>query len=149
MYALSLSSGGRIGSADIQRALADLPFECGSESHKRRMQWMGEIERLGARGARYSNEDFDVLSGALNFIDAVAPEVSDRMRSSARVVVVDYAYPTSDHAERYGFYHEGCYVVKIGCFAVAGFPTLPEARQHAEQLGLPLHPAMNEGWRAA
>lgn len=35
---------------------------------------MVSIERLESRGMQYSNEDFDVLSGALNFLDAVQPD---------------------------------------------------------------------------
>jgi hypothetical protein len=38
------------------------------------MAYLGAIERLEARGTQYKNQDLDVLSGALNFLDAVQPE---------------------------------------------------------------------------
>src|SRR3990167_3151719 len=87
MYVIKLTSGGFIQSAVIQRALADLPLECGSELHKRRMQQLGVIEHLEARGMAYANQDFDVLSSALNFVDAVAPDVANELRDSAGALV--------------------------------------------------------------
>lgn len=88
MYGLSLQSGGWVRSADLQRALSDLPFECGSELHSRRMAFLGSIESLEARGMLYSNQDFDVLSGALNFLDAVAPEVSETLRAQSVAIAL-------------------------------------------------------------
>lgn len=52
---------------------------------------------------------------------------------------VDYAYPTSSYATKFGFYNTGCYVVEV-CVgirpgkAVAAFATLTEARAHADTL---------------
>lgn len=83
MYGIALCHGGFIRSAEIQRALSELPFECGTELHTRRMRELSAIEHLEARGMQYSNQDFDVLSSALNFLDAVAPEVSERLRLAA------------------------------------------------------------------
>jgi hypothetical protein len=74
MYALHLRNGRSITSAVLQRALADVPAECGTAAHDSRMGYLSAIERLEARGMTYSNQDFDVLSGALNFLDAVVPE---------------------------------------------------------------------------
>ena len=83
MYGLTLHSGRYVGSAELQRALSLLPFDCGTELHTRRMQQLGAIERLEARGTSYSNQDVDVLAGALNFLDAVAPEAAEELRHDA------------------------------------------------------------------
>ena len=72
MYALYLTTGQRITSAELQRALGDLDLS-GAELLKRRMNILCDIESIESRGIRYSNHDFDVLSGALNFLDAVEP----------------------------------------------------------------------------
>lgn len=72
MYSLRLQSGLRISSAELQHALGAL--KCGTETHLARMAHMSAIERIEARGTTYSNQDFDVLSAALNFLDAVHPE---------------------------------------------------------------------------
>lgn len=72
MYSLHLLSGQTITSAQLQHALGRLDLN--GELHKRLMSQLSGIESLEARGCRYSNHDFDVLSGALNFIDAVAPD---------------------------------------------------------------------------
>lgn len=85
MYGLKLVNGGFIRSAEIQRALAQLPFECGTELHSRRMALLGAIERLEARGMQCSNQDFDVLSSALNFLDAVASDSADDLRRVAEL----------------------------------------------------------------
>lgn len=74
MYSLHLRSGRSVTSAMLQRSLADCGVESGSELGHRRMAYMVSIERLESRGMQYSNEDFDVLSGALNFLDAVQPD---------------------------------------------------------------------------
>lgn len=81
MYALHLRSGVSIPAAVLQKAIADLPFPVGSQSQARGFAHICQIERLCSRGMSRANEDFDVLSGALNFLDAVAPEVSDHLRS--------------------------------------------------------------------
>lgn len=75
MYRLSLSgSGGSISLAQLMRALGDLNAECGTVTHQTRMRHLCALERLGCRGMEYSNQDFDVMSSALNFLDAVNPE---------------------------------------------------------------------------
>ena len=78
MYNLTLRSAKTITSAELQSALAALDAECGTMTHKSRMRHLGSIERLEARGMQYSNQDFDVLSAALNFLDAVDP--TNRLR---------------------------------------------------------------------
>ena len=55
---------------------------------------------------------------------------------------VDYSYPTSTNATRFGFGKTGCYTVETVKHpqppkAVAGFSTLDEARAHAETLPCP------------
>ncbi len=72
MYALHLRNGKRVTSAVLQHTLSKL--DCGTLTHITRMQHLSAIERLEARGMQYSNQDFDVLSSALNFLDAVDPE---------------------------------------------------------------------------
>ncbi len=74
MYRLILRSGRPITSAQLQQALGQVDAECGTVTHQTRMKHLGAIERLCARGKSYSNEDFDVLSAALNFLDAVVPD---------------------------------------------------------------------------
>lgn len=74
MYAIHLRTGKRIASETLQRALDSLPCEVGTQTHQTRMAHLSAIEGLEARGMRYSNQDFDVLSSALNFLDAVHPE---------------------------------------------------------------------------
>ena len=83
MYKLHLRSGKSITSAMLQHSLGLLPCEPGTMTHKSRMSYLGAIERLEARGMTYSNEDFDVLSAALNFLDAVQPEHGLRDDESA------------------------------------------------------------------
>lgn len=99
MYGIKLVSGGFIRSAELQRALADLPFECGTELHSRRMQHLGAIESLEARGMHYSNQDFDVLSSALNFLAAVAIEAADGLRDRANVAALRAPYDDLADAE--------------------------------------------------
>lgn len=74
MYALNLRNGNAITSAMLQAKLGELSAECGTVTHSSRMGYLSAIERLEARGMSYSNQDFDVLSGALNFLDAVMPD---------------------------------------------------------------------------
>ena len=74
MYSLALQSNRRITSAQLQRALSLVDCEIGGELHGRRMGHLGAIEEIEARGIRYANQDFDVLSAALNFLDAVDQE---------------------------------------------------------------------------
>ena len=81
MYSLALQHGRSVLSQDMSAALASLPFAVGTELHARRCSEMAAIERLEARGMQYSNHDFDVLSSALNFLDAVAPETADGLRT--------------------------------------------------------------------
>jgi hypothetical protein len=51
---------------------------------------------------------------------------------------VEYSYPTSDNAKRFGFYQTGCYTVEIKTLtrskAVAGFAKIEEAKAYAEKL---------------
>jgi hypothetical protein len=72
MYTLHLRNGKRITSAVLQHTLSNL--DCGPLTHTKRMQHLSAIERLEARGMQHSNQDFDVLSAALNFLDAVHPD---------------------------------------------------------------------------
>jgi hypothetical protein len=76
VYHLPITAARRITSAELSRALGDLDCPVITEAdsvHLRRMSHLGAIEALEARGARYSGHDFDALSGALNFLDAVEP----------------------------------------------------------------------------
>lgn len=74
MYSLHLQSGNRITSAELQHTLGALQLDYDTETNRARMAHLSSIERLEARGISYANQDFDVLSRALNFLDAVAPE---------------------------------------------------------------------------
>ncbi len=64
-----------------------------------------------------------------------------KSKSLPPVKCVDYSYPTSTNAVRFGF-HKGCWTVNLTTFsetcgntkAVAGFATFAEARAHAETL---------------
>ena len=76
MYGLNLTTGKRITSAQIQHAIGRLDIQ-GSLQGKQ-MEHLTAIEHIEARGIRYSNQDFDVLSSALNFLDAVNPDHSLR-----------------------------------------------------------------------
>lgn len=49
-------------SGELQRAIGQI-------DHPDTMRHLSAIESLEARGAQYSNHDFDVLSAALSFID--------------------------------------------------------------------------------
>ena len=54
---------------------------------------------------------------------------------------VQYSYPSSPNAERFG-YEDGCYTIEVGdeskpLSAVAAFETLEEAREHADGIELP------------
>lgn len=74
MYSLLLQNGKQITSAMLSQRLGSLEADCGTVTHETRMRHLSAIERLGARGMQYSNQDFDVLSAALNFLDAVMPD---------------------------------------------------------------------------
>ena len=74
MYALHLRTGKHVTSAMLQHALGAVDADCETRTHASRMIHLQAIERLEARGMTYSNQDFDVLSAALNFLDAVMPE---------------------------------------------------------------------------
>lgn len=82
MYGLKLEGNGFIGSLAIKTALGRL--DVSGEIGLRRMREMVAIENLEGRGVRYANQDFDVLSSALNFLDAVAPEVASELRECGR-----------------------------------------------------------------
>lgn len=82
MYGLKLCGGGFIGSLAIKVALAKL--EVSGEVGLRRMREMVAVERLEGRGMQYSNQDFDVLSSALNFLDAVAPDAAGELRACGK-----------------------------------------------------------------
>ena len=87
MYGITLQAGhGKrwITSAMLQHALGALPCAQGTVTHDRRMAFLSAIERLGARGMQYSNQDFDILSGALNFLDAVDPEHDLRVQAAVK-----------------------------------------------------------------
>ena len=50
-----------LAGADIASAVAAMPYSADQIRH------LSAIERLGARGCSYSNEDFDILSAAWHF----------------------------------------------------------------------------------
>lgn len=73
--------------------------------------------------------------------------------------LVEWSYPTSDNAKRFGFYKTGCYTLHIannafvpfdGHKTVAGFKTIAEAKAmgNTQYPQFPWHKAMSEGWRA-
>ena len=95
MYKLHLQSGRAIESASLIHALGSLDAECGTQTHASRMAHLGSIERLEARGMTYSNQDFDVLSSALNFLDAVQPEHGLREAATEQ----RHTFTTGDHYE--------------------------------------------------
>jgi hypothetical protein len=80
-YGLSLCGGGRIEATTLAAALALL--ECGPAVSVRRRELLEKVDALCVRGMRYANEDFDVLSSALNFLDAVQPDVAEQLRYQA------------------------------------------------------------------
>jgi hypothetical protein len=58
---------------------------------------------------------------------------------------IDYAYPTSTSAKKFGFYNTGCYVVQLWDGikppkALAGFGTKHDAVKFAETLPNEYHP---------
>lgn len=71
MYALHLRNGKTITSAMLQHAIGAVT---GEMTRVTAGHHLGAIERLEARGMTHANQDFDVLSAALNFLDAVVPE---------------------------------------------------------------------------
>ncbi len=61
-----------------------------------------------------------------------------------KTVSVGYAFPTSTHAENFGFEKEGCYVVEIygplgNEGALSGHGTLEEAKTEARKTNLPFN----------
>ncbi len=64
MYHLSVANKGVLSSAQIAAMVA------GREDTPAAMRHLVAIERIGARGIRYANEDFDVLSSAYMFATA-------------------------------------------------------------------------------
>ena len=68
-----------------------------------------------------------------------------------KYTLVEYAYPTSKTATKFGFGKIGCYTVITcpnetfdGWKDVAAYATKKEAEQHAETLDLPLHPCVKQ-----
>lgn len=58
---------------------------------------------------------------------------------------VEYSYPSSTNAKKFGFYNEGCYSVELmdgikPPKAIAAFKTKAEAINHAEALPNEWHP---------
>jgi hypothetical protein len=51
------------------------------------MAHLSSIETLEARGMQRSNQDFDVLSAALDFLDAVAPDVAESLRQPTQLAI--------------------------------------------------------------
>lgn len=71
--------------------------------------------------------------------------------------LVEWSYPSSDNAKRFGFAKTGCYTLHTangelvpfdGHKTVSGHATLAEAKKAGEAFPYPWHPAMSEGWRA-
>ena len=96
MYRLHLHSGGAVSSAELQHALGQL--ERGQLTHETRMRHLAALEALEARGMRYANQDFDVLSAALNFLDAVLPDHTLREPAKAMRPLHERL---ADHAHAY------------------------------------------------
>jgi hypothetical protein len=90
MYGISLCGGGFIRSAEIQAALANVVNEA-QDGATADSAWrhLCQIEHLEARGMLYSNQDFDVLSSALNFLDAVS-EAGKRLRAAYQEAQAGY-----------------------------------------------------------
>ena len=66
-------------------------------------------------------------------------------------ILVEYAYPSSKTAARYGFSATGCYTVVLcpdsgfdNWRNVSAHSTRAEALQYAETLDLPTHPAQGQ-----
>ena len=74
MYALHLRNGKSITSAQLQHAIGSLDCTGHHSMAHGAIHHLCAIERLEARGMTYSNQDFDVLSSSLNFLDAVNPD---------------------------------------------------------------------------
>lgn len=67
--------------------------------------------------------------------------------------LVEFSYPSSPNAAKFGFAKTGCYTLHTasptaGHKTVAGFATLREAKLAGSDVALPWHQAMSEGWRA-
>lgn len=61
------------------------------------------------------------------------------MKPGHTVKAVDWSYPTSTNAKKFGFHDQGCYTVSIGARseplkAIAGYADRAEAIKHAESL---------------
>lgn len=69
-HGISVANRGFIRSHEIERLITDRHGDCDETSRH-----LSAIERLEARGAEYSNQDFDVLSAALRFAESVAASV--------------------------------------------------------------------------
>lgn len=72
--------------------------------------------------------------------------------------LVEWSFPTSTNAKRFGFEKQGCFTLHVanaefvpfdGHKTVSGHATLAEAKQAGLAFPFPWHQAMNEGWRAA
>jgi hypothetical protein len=71
--------------------------------------------------------------------------------------LVEWSYPTSPNAIRFGFAKTGCYTLHTanvefvpfdGHKTVSGHGTLEEAKQAGEAFPYQWHPEMSNGWRA-
>lgn len=90
-------------------------------------------------------------SGALKWIQADPEAFQERVRqcayarsmgTAAITKRIEWSYPSSGNATRFGLANYGCYTVETVAgneppSAVAGFLTLAEARAHAETLPFP------------
>jgi len=70
---------------------------------------------------------------------------------NAKYYLVEYAYPTSTTAKKFGHERTGCYTVVLcpdtswnGWENVAGFAKREDAEDYADELGLPQHPIKNK-----
>ncbi len=68
--------------------------------------------------------------------------------------IVEYSYPSSPNACRFGFSKVGCFTLLTadetnGHKTQVAFATLTEAKSAGEAYKHPWHPEMNSGWRAA
>ena len=135
MYGVSLCGGGFIRSAELQRAIAELPHAADSELWRRGFQLICDIEHLEARGMRYSNQDFDVLSSALNYLDAVAPDVSAKLRLSCKARgYLPWLRKVAHGLRQHGFTVRHCRRL-IRAYWLSGWPEVRAVRIIAIDLG--------------
>ena len=83
-----------------------------------------------------------LLTSKVNAVQTAERSNPNMNTQNDKTKTVEFSYPTSDNAKRFGFYSTGCYTVETVTGikppkSLAGFKTRAEALAHAKTIDLP------------